>query len=332
MAMVHTVPDDAERSARCFGDASINTPVIVTRINWFRVALVALATASVAVLVADRFRAATSRTADVMAREPRPADQAFATARRHAPTLRVTAQTVPGRPGHRLPLGISIHGPRAGAAVEITGLPPGSSLSSGRPFGENGWRIADPRLSAVLIRPPPEFVGAIDLAVELRRADDTLVERRSARRTWSPPASVKTSSPQGPAVDVQTTGATTVPASSANDGTSQAAAPGSGEPDAEQIALFMRRGEELLSTGDLFGARLVLERAARAGNVRAALLLGGTYDQILPSQLGAGRNATDQAKARAWYERAKELGSSEARQRLDALTRSQPGSELPSRP
>jgi TPR repeat protein len=103
-------------------------------------------------------------------------------------------------------------------------------------------------------------------------------------------------------------------------------------PDRDLIALLVRRGEELLSAGDLSGARIMLQRAAKAGNARAALLLGGSYDPTLLSPFSAGRAATDVALARSWYAVARELGSLDARRRLNALARHEPWSDLPSRP
>jgi TPR repeat protein len=103
-------------------------------------------------------------------------------------------------------------------------------------------------------------------------------------------------------------------------------------PDDDLIALFVRRGEELLSAGDLSGARILLQHAAKAGNAHAALLLGATYDPTLLNPFAAGNGATDVALARAWYAIARELGSPDARRRIEALARREPWSDLPSRP
>ncbi len=88
----------------------------------------------------------------------------------------------------------------------------------------------------------------------------------------------------------------------------------------------------MFSVGDLSGARVMLERAAKAGNADAALLLGGTYDPTLFNRFEPGGDAVDAVTARTWYEMAKRLGSLEARRRLNALTRRAPWSDLPSRP
>ena len=98
----------------------------------------------------------------------------------------------------------------------------------------------------------------------------------------------------------------------------------------EETMLHLRMAEGLLAAGDISAARIVLRRAAGAGNARAALLLGGTYDGCLLRRLNCSADA-DRATARTWYEVAAEFGSKDARQRLDRLPRDQPGDDMPSR-
>jgi hypothetical protein len=87
----------------------------------------------------------------------------------------------------------------------------------------------------------------------------------------------------------------------------------------DEIADLIRRGEAFIASGDFASARLVLQRAAEASDPRAALTLAGTYDPIVLEKLGIQGLASDIALARSWYERAKELGSPEALQRLEML-------------
>jgi hypothetical protein len=99
--------------------------------------------------------------------------------------------------------------------------------------------------------------------------------------------------------------------------------------DQDEIADLVRRGNDFINRGDLASARLVLQRAAEAGDPQAALMLAGTYDPILLEKVGIqgfARDvvegfAPDAALARTWYERAKELGSAEAVRRLEMLGR-----------
>ncbi|MBD2747363.1 hypothetical protein IC232_11735 [Microvirga sp. BT688] len=82
---------------------------------------------------------------------------------------------------------------------------------------------------------------------------------------------------------------------------------------------LVSRGEELLSKGDVSGARLVLERALASGHARAAFLLAETFDPNTLSKLGALGLKGDAAKARELYTQAQALGMAQARDRLEAL-------------
>jgi hypothetical protein len=101
---------------------------------------------------------------------------------------------------------------------------------------------------------------------------------------------------------------------------SAAAAPVAASParklDADELAALMNRAKGLIAIGDIAPARLLLERAADAQEASAALLLAQTYD---PAVLGAQdtRSITpDPAAARTWYQKAAQLGSPDATQRL----------------
>jgi TPR repeat protein len=89
--------------------------------------------------------------------------------------------------------------------------------------------------------------------------------------------------------------------------------------DPSEIASSIRRGNDLIASGDLAAARLVLRRAANAGDAQAAMTLAGTYDPVLLEKLGVHGFVPDLAMARAWYEKAKKFGSAEAPQRLELL-------------
>ena len=92
---------------------------------------------------------------------------------------------------------------------------------------------------------------------------------------------------------------------------------------AAEITALLARGDSLLGVGDVVSARLFYKRATDAGNGRAALRLGATYD---PGFLRALIRIHpfyaygDAAQALSWYRRASGLGESEAEhwiQRLD---------------
>jgi TPR repeat protein len=90
--------------------------------------------------------------------------------------------------------------------------------------------------------------------------------------------------------------------------------------DPAEVGRLLSRGQAFLNQGDVSAARLALERVAEAGEARAALALGATYDPAILKRMGMVGIRPDLDKARSWYERAAALGSAEANQRLMALS------------
>jgi TPR repeat protein len=89
--------------------------------------------------------------------------------------------------------------------------------------------------------------------------------------------------------------------------------------DPDEVASSLKRADALIASGDLAAARLVLRRAADAGDARAAMTLGETYDPAVLEKLGVHGVVPDLAMARGWYEKAKQFGATEATQRLELL-------------
>jgi TPR repeat protein len=180
----------------------------------------------------------------------------------------------------------------ANATVVVGGLEPGSTLSAGRQEGPNAWRLAVDELAAMAITPPRGFAGTMALTLELHLADDTVADRKAVQLEWS-----------GKSV----------------------LAPVKSPPrhhDAAEIASMMKSGAELMTNGDVAGARLLYQRAAEAGEAVAAFALAETYDPLVLRKLNArGGIAPDVALAQSWYEKARDLGSATAPERLERLAR-----------
>jgi hypothetical protein len=85
-----------------------------------------------------------------------------------------------------------------------------------------------------------------------------------------------------------------------------------------EIAELLQHGDALLRNGDVASARLFYERAAGAGDGRAALRLGATFDPEFLGRLGLGKLQANPAEARSWYGRARDLGEAEAKRRLNS--------------
>jgi len=89
--------------------------------------------------------------------------------------------------------------------------------------------------------------------------------------------------------------------------------------DRDELASMLQRADDFIKSGDLSSARLLLRRAAEAGNAHAALTLAATFDPNALKTLGFQESGADIAMARLWYERAEKFGSAEAPRRLQLL-------------
>jgi len=94
--------------------------------------------------------------------------------------------------------------------------------------------------------------------------------------------------------------------------------------DHDEVIMLVKRGEEYVMAGDLAAARLMLQRAAEAGEAHASLVLGATYDPIELEHHGVRGIFANIATARTWYEKAKQFGSAEAPRRLELLANRDP--------
>jgi hypothetical protein len=88
----------------------------------------------------------------------------------------------------------------------------------------------------------------------------------------------------------------------------------------DQLAALLSRSNDFLKDGDFAAARILLRRAAESGSADAALMLGKTFDPLYLSEVGAMGIQPDIEQCRQWYEKAAELGSEAAAQRLANLT------------
>jgi type II secretory pathway predicted ATPase ExeA len=82
------------------------------------------------------------------------------------------------------------------------------------------------------------------------------------------------------------------------------------------IDLLLRHGDQLLASGDIVAARHYFELVAEAGDVRAALRLGKTYDPAFLQQNGVRGIAGDPVAAKSWYLKAIASGDKEADMQL----------------
>jgi hypothetical protein len=248
-----------------------------------------------------------------------------ASTRKPAPTL--IAHNNDGYVNEPLELGVSVDAPAPGMTVMIKWMPAGARLTAGRRASENEWRVPAQIISDAAIIPPTDFVGELNLAAELRGTDGAILVTTFIRLTWmsAQPASAGVSA-------ASTAAAIPTPVAPAPQQPQAIAspppdAPAAATPQAEpirelspnEIAGLVRRAQELLASGDLQGARVLLTFAADAHDARAALLLAKTFDPTASRQFSATDPGPDLVQARNWYQRAREWGSPEAQRQLDAL-------------
>jgi TPR repeat protein len=85
---------------------------------------------------------------------------------------------------------------------------------------------------------------------------------------------------------------------------------------AAEIAGLLARGDWFFATGDVTSARLFYERAAGAGEARAAVKLGETFDSAFLGRLNLRGVRADPGMAVFWYRRARDFGATDAASRL----------------
>lgn len=89
--------------------------------------------------------------------------------------------------------------------------------------------------------------------------------------------------------------------------------------DRAKAVALLKRGQAMLTNGDVNSARLFFGRAARIGLGQAALAMAETYDPDELRRLGVLGIQPNLEEARKWYQKAQELGEGEAEQRLSRL-------------
>jgi len=148
---------------------------------------------------------------------------------------------------------------------------------------------------------PTDFVGVMNSAVDLLTPDQQLIDSRGVRLEWRPKKADL--SPRGDKADP--------------DGS---ATPAIQPMDRDEAVALMKLGQDFLKTGDITGARIVFRHLADAGSADGALAAASTYDPRYLAEHGVVGVRGDEAKARALYQRAVQLGSAEAGHMLEQMT------------
>ena len=207
---------------------------------------------------------------------------------------RLVVESQKGVANKPLPLGVSLNDATGGETVTLAGLAIGTKLSAGAPLGLTSWQMSARDVGNALAYAPKDFVGTMDAAIDLRSANDWLIDSKIVRLEW-----IQKSERSTPQLDLSKQ------------------PPTIRTLDSEESAAFI---EHFLKNGDIASARLLLRQAANTGNAQAALELGMTFDPVILTKWGVLGFAPDAAQARVWYDRAMKLGSTEASRHLEQLT------------
>lgn len=259
-----------------------------------------------------------------------------------------------------LPFDVTVDRSLANASLRVAGLASGTHLSAGSPVGNSGWTVPLDGLKNLFMYAPTDFVGVMHSAVDLRGPDKKVIDRREVKLEWiekkkDPSRIGEPNTAANPAppmdmskqIDLGDSGGKIDLGKQASATDDPIVTPIVAEDPVvnpvvlpvvtkdpmmspvvvkdplmskETAELLMERGQDLLKSGDIVTARMLFGRLADAGVADAAFAAGQTYD---PAYLAAHHVlgvAGDEAKAHEFYQRAAQLGSTDAAAHLAAAT------------
>ena len=167
----------------------------------------------------------------------------------------------------------------------LSGAPAGTILFGADRISSDTWLLSPGSGSQLQIVLPEWSTSVFEIAVALRRTNGLVAAQAKAWIAAPPPES------RSPAI---------------------------AKMDDESAKDLLAKAGKLIEQGDIIGARAIYQRAAEMGSGSAALALGTTYDPNRLWSLGVLGLTGNKERARQWYLRASELGSSEAKARLMA--------------
>ena len=225
-----------------------------------------------------------------------------------------------------VPFPIEIDGPAGSAKylqVVVAGLPASSKLNRGIRGNSGEWKLESSDLADLKLT-LPELLSGTQYSVSAKTRDGTEIATLSPTLSVEKPA-VAPQPAIAPKSEAAPKEVNVPPPSKADGGKDQIGKDeggkadwGKGDGEDKARNLFVQ-GEARLADGDVMGARMFFKKAADAGDAQAAVAMGATYDPNLFASLKVQGMRPDVQLARQWYERAVNLGSKDARDRLDSL-------------
>ena len=186
--------------------------------------------------------------------------------------------------------------------------------SFGKPAADlEAAREISPRAAPLTVQEPLPAAGSSLVAADpeaTREVSPKVAPSALQKAVAAPGSSVAAAGPEA-AREVSPTASPSAVQSAAPISGSSGAAPA---PEAAprltviQIAELLARGDSFLHAGDVASARLFYERAADAGDWRAAIRMGATFDPAFLDRAGV-RTVGDPIKAQSWYHHSLDLGA-----------------------
>ncbi len=221
------------------------------------------------------------------------------------------------------------------AFVRIRGLPPAAVLSEGHAIKAGSWAVPLTGLTNLMVTVAAGSEGKFQVLVALVLVDGSVVRETEITLAVMTTAASTPRTPQAP-VNSASLGPGPVPLAPQPSTLSSPplklapereapAPPAPGQPtgpqlkseDRDRAIKYVQRGDESLTAGNITMARLFYQRAAEVGWAQGALALAGTYDPAELARLRViGGVDPDRTVAQKWYEKARELGSQQAAERL----------------
>ena len=183
--------------------------------------------------------------------------------------------------------------------VFVRNVPNGARLSKGQSDSSGNWKLASDQLRDLKLFMPPGSASSTRMKIALLTPKG--VELSNAHMT----VVIRPHEPAPPSDDEKHPSKL----SQANDPVDVEA----------RVDIYLQRGNEFLANGNVASAREFYRRAANAESAQGALALGATYDPNYFDRLGIQGMLADPEMARKWYDRAAELGSKDAIDRISIL-------------
>jgi hypothetical protein len=221
---------------------------------------------------------------------------------------------IQGTPGQKLPVAVNLPtavelarvGADGVAFILVRNIPPGVKLSAGMASGRL-WILPLHDVPGLQLFAEPTVIGSFVLEFNLIGAGNNRLAQQSVALHLQP---------VDPIAQIGTANTAAVPDKRAIAPEQQAPIRPVARLAPQEEAVLLKRGEELLLQGGIVGARIILEELARKGSAKGALALARSYDPAHSRALRGSGPAPDLEKALVWYQRAQELGSAEARERI----------------